>query len=213
MDRCTSYSTTMRRYFPGRFSAALFYKIYLTNINLFTPNNAGGSRDMLRATRVLIDQLPWHITGGTMAGPWGYSVASALRVLPSDACGPIECARCLFLSCRAVAHRMHGEKGECSYPGADRQARSVATVLTGSVGRCQHGRGDNAGEWRKTTGVEPARSRWRPQLDLKSSRLTGDDDLPLKVRREYSITRGETQPRWRLPAGGKDVRNGSVKAA
>ncbi|RLY47280.1 transposase, partial [Escherichia coli] len=27
------------------------------------------------------------------------------------------------------------------------------------------------------TGVEPARDRWRPQLDLKSSRLTGDDDL------------------------------------
>ncbi|ESJ51849.1 transposase, partial [Salmonella enterica subsp. enterica serovar London str. CFSAN001081] len=26
--------------------------------------------------------------------------------------------------------------------------------------------------------VEPARDRWRPQLDLKSSRLTGDDDLP-----------------------------------
>ncbi|AVR02041.1 transposase [Pluralibacter gergoviae] len=32
--------------------------------------------------------------------------------------------------------------------------------------------------WRKVTGVEPARDRWRPQLDLKSSRLTGDDDLP-----------------------------------
>lgn len=32
--------------------------------------------------------------------------------------------------------------------------------------------------WRKITGVEPARDRWRPQLDLKSSRLTGDDDLP-----------------------------------
>ncbi len=28
------------------------------------------------------------------------------------------------------------------------------------------------------TGVEPARERWRPQLDLKSSHLTGDDDLP-----------------------------------
>lgn len=28
------------------------------------------------------------------------------------------------------------------------------------------------------TGVEPARDRWRPQLDLKSSHLTGDDDLP-----------------------------------
>ncbi|PND96202.1 transposase, partial [Escherichia coli] len=25
--------------------------------------------------------------------------------------------------------------------------------------------------WRKITGVEPARDRWRPQLDLKSSRL------------------------------------------
>ena len=33
-------------------------------------------------------------------------------------------------------------------------------------------------EWRKITGVEPARRRWRHQLDLKSSRLTGDDDLP-----------------------------------
>ena len=32
--------------------------------------------------------------------------------------------------------------------------------------------------WRKITGVEPAQDRWRPQLDLKSSRLTGDDDLP-----------------------------------
>ncbi len=32
--------------------------------------------------------------------------------------------------------------------------------------------------WRKITGVEPARDRWRPQLDLKSSHLTGDDDLP-----------------------------------
>lgn len=32
--------------------------------------------------------------------------------------------------------------------------------------------------WRKITGVEPARERWRPQLDLKSSHLTGDDDLP-----------------------------------
>ena len=31
---------------------------------------------------------------------------------------------------------------------------------------------------RKITGVEPARDRWRPQLDLKPSRLTGDDDLP-----------------------------------
>lgn len=34
------------------------------------------------------------------------------------------------------------------------------------------------GFWRKITGVEPARERWRPQLDLKSSHLTGDDDLP-----------------------------------
>ncbi|QCJ68500.1 hypothetical protein C9446_00610 [Providencia heimbachae] len=33
-------------------------------------------------------------------------------------------------------------------------------------------------EWRKITGVEPARDCWQPQLDLKSSRLTGDDDLP-----------------------------------
>ncbi len=32
--------------------------------------------------------------------------------------------------------------------------------------------------WRKITGVEPARDRWRPHLDLKSSRLTGDDELP-----------------------------------
>ena len=36
--------------------------------------------------------------------------------------------------------------------------------------------------WRKITGVEPARDRWRPQLDLKSSRLTGDDDLPSRAR-------------------------------
>lgn len=33
-------------------------------------------------------------------------------------------------------------------------------------------------EWRKITGVEPAKDRWRPHLDLKSSRPTGDDDLP-----------------------------------
>lgn len=33
-------------------------------------------------------------------------------------------------------------------------------------------------KWRKITGVEPARGRWRSQLELKSSRLTGDDDLP-----------------------------------
>lgn len=41
-------------------------------------------------------------------------------------------------------------------------------------------RRESSGEafWRKITGVEPARDRWRPQLDLKSSRLTGDDDLP-----------------------------------
>ncbi len=32
--------------------------------------------------------------------------------------------------------------------------------------------------WRKITGVEPAEDRWRPHLDLKSSRPTGDDDLP-----------------------------------
>lgn len=38
------------------------------------------------------------------------------------------------------------------------------------------------GNWRKITGVEPARDRWRPQLDLKSSRPTGDDDLPLGDR-------------------------------
>lgn len=38
--------------------------------------------------------------------------------------------------------------------------------------------GIREGFWRKITGVEPARDRWRPQLDLKSSRLTGDDDLP-----------------------------------
>ncbi len=42
-------------------------------------------------------------------------------------------------------------------------------------------------EWRKITGVEPARDRWRPQLDLKSSRLTGDDDLPLGSGADYSI--------------------------
>ncbi len=38
--------------------------------------------------------------------------------------------------------------------------------------------GGNLKFWRKITGVEPARERWRPQLDLKSSHLTGDDDLP-----------------------------------
>ncbi|PQQ42294.1 hypothetical protein CE143_00615 [Photorhabdus luminescens] len=36
--------------------------------------------------------------------------------------------------------------------------------------------------WRKITGVEPARDRWRPHLDLKSSRPTGDDDLPYKYK-------------------------------
>ena len=34
-------------------------------------------------------------------------------------------------------------------------------------------------EWRKVMGVEPTRERWRPQQDLKSCHLTGDDDLPL----------------------------------
>ncbi len=34
--------------------------------------------------------------------------------------------------------------------------------------------------WRKITGVEPAGDRWRSHLDLKSSRPTGDDDLPLR---------------------------------
>ena len=33
--------------------------------------------------------------------------------------------------------------------------------------------------WRKVMGVEPTRERWRPQQDLKSCHLTGDDDLPL----------------------------------
>ena len=27
-------------------------------------------------------------------------------------------------------------------------------------------------------GVEPTQERWRPQQDLKSCHLTGDDDLP-----------------------------------
>ena len=40
------------------------------------------------------------------------------------------------------------------------------------------GCGGAGANWRKITGVEPARDRWRPQLDLKSSHLTGDDDLP-----------------------------------
>lgn len=34
-------------------------------------------------------------------------------------------------------------------------------------------------EWRKVMGVEPTWERWRPQQDLKSCHLTGDDDLPL----------------------------------
>ena len=34
-------------------------------------------------------------------------------------------------------------------------------------------------KWRKVMGVEPTRERWRPQQDLKSCHLTGDDDLPL----------------------------------
>lgn len=34
-------------------------------------------------------------------------------------------------------------------------------------------------DWRKVMGVEPTRERWRPQQDLKSCHLTGDDDLPL----------------------------------
>lgn len=33
-------------------------------------------------------------------------------------------------------------------------------------------------DWRKVMGVEPTRERWRPQQDLKSCHLTGDDDLP-----------------------------------
>ena len=33
-------------------------------------------------------------------------------------------------------------------------------------------------KWRKVMGVEPTRERWRPQQDLKSCHLTGDDDLP-----------------------------------
>ena len=45
-------------------------------------------------------------------------------------------------------------------------------------------------QWRKITGVEPAQDRWRPQPDLKSGRLTGDDDLPLKMPQEYSDNRG-----------------------
>ncbi len=34
--------------------------------------------------------------------------------------------------------------------------------------------------WRKRMGVEPTQERWRPQQDLKSCHLTGDDSLPLK---------------------------------
>ena len=38
-------------------------------------------------------------------------------------------------------------------------------------------------KWRKGMGVEPTRERWRPQQDLKSCHLTGDDALPrLKLR-------------------------------
>ena len=37
--------------------------------------------------------------------------------------------------------------------------------------------------WRKGMGVEPTWERWRPQQDLKSCHLTGDDALPrLKLR-------------------------------
>ncbi len=45
--------------------------------------------------------------------------------------------------------------------------------------------------WRKITGVEPAEGRWRPHLDLKPSRPTGDDDLPLMKlmkSRDYSAS-------------------------
>lgn len=45
--------------------------------------------------------------------------------------------------------------------------------------------------WRKITGVEPARDRWRPQPDLKSGRLTGDDDLPLKMPRSIAAIGGK----------------------
>lgn len=51
-------------------------------------------------------------------------------------------------------------------------------VLLGFLGLL----GSNTEElWRKITGVEPAKDRWRPHLDLKSSRPTGDDDLPEKI--------------------------------
>ncbi|PSN07292.1 transposase [Siccibacter turicensis] len=53
--------------------------------------------------------------------------------------------------------------------------------------------------WRKITGVEPARGRWRSQLELKSSRLTGDDDLPrlhcyMEAGRIIATSQGYTIP-------------------
>ncbi len=38
-------------------------------------------------------------------------------------------------------------------------------------------------DWRRGMGVEPTQERWRPQQDLKSCHLTGDDAPPwLKLR-------------------------------
>ncbi len=33
-------------------------------------------------------------------------------------------------------------------------------------------------DWRRGMGVEPTQERWRPQQDLKSCHLTGDDAPP-----------------------------------
>ncbi|OQS42631.1 hypothetical protein B0T39_06225 [Chromobacterium haemolyticum] len=47
------------------------------------------------------------------------------------------------------------------------------------------GAGCGRSEWRKRTGVEPARDRWRPHLILKTSRPTGDASLPAYERALY----------------------------
>lgn len=36
-------------------------------------------------------------------------------------------------------------------------------------------------------GVEPTRERWRPQQDLKSCHLTGDDALPKRTSEKLAI--------------------------